>query len=135
MFQQSSFTKNFTLIILAITFISSCTTSGPSGLFGKKSPHEAYADKIKNAGLNETSMGQQWFAAANKSLASPLTVSLPYSETGYFAANEARAVGLIFKAKRGEKLSINVSKKPATGFALYLDLWEPATPTHPEANF
>lgn len=115
------------VLFLSVTVISvSCTTSDPAGIFGKKSPHEQYADRIKNAGLQETALGRLWFAAAEKSLSSPLSVNLPYSETGYFAAEQPKAAGLLFNVKRGEKLQINLSKKPETGFAVYLDLWQPA---------
>jgi len=116
--------RNIVLFLSAIVISVSCTTSGPAGIFGKKSPHEQYADKIKNAGLHETALGRLWFAAAEQSLSSPLSVNLPYSETGYFAAEQPKAAGLLFHAKRGEKLHINLSKKPATGFAVYLDLWQ-----------
>ena len=114
------------LFVLILITTASCTTSGPSGIFGKKSLHEQYGDKIKSAGLHETALGRKWFAAAEQSLRTPLTVSIPYLETGYFPADEPKAVGVIFKGKRGEKLTINLSKKPLTGFAVYLDLWEPA---------
>lgn len=111
----------FLLLFITIT-ATSCTTSGPA-LFGKKSPHEQYADKITNAGLNGTALGRQWFAAAEQSLTSPLSVSLPYNETGYFPAEQPKVASLIFMARRGEKLTINVRKKPAD-FAVYLDVWQ-----------
>ncbi len=109
---------------MSISIITaSCTTSGPAGFFGKKSPHEQYADKIKNAGLQETALGRLWFSAAEQSLSSPLSVNIPYSETGYFSAEQPKAAGLLFHGKRGERININLSKKPVTGFAIYLDLW------------
>lgn len=116
--------KTSCLSFLIVVTVSSCTTSGPSGIFGKRSPHEQYGDKIKSAGLNETAMGRKWFAAADQSLRSPLSVNIPYTESGYFPPDEPKAVGVIFGGRRGQKLTINLSKKPATGFAVYLDLWE-----------
>ncbi|MCY7422560.1 MAG: M23 family metallopeptidase [Chitinophagaceae bacterium] len=107
---------------------NACSTSGPSGLFGKKSPHEIYGDKITAAGLQETSLGKQWFSAAIQSLMSPLQITLPYKETGYFSANRPSAMGIIFTARRGQKIIVNLEKKPATGFALYLDFLQPSTP-------
>ena len=104
--------------------IQACTTRGPAGLFGKKSPHEAYADKISGAGLKGTTLGRLWFVAANESLQKALSINLPYSETGYFAADKPEAVGVRFKAKRGEKISISLTKKPTSGFSIYIDLWE-----------
>lgn len=118
-------------IFLSIVVIAtSCDTNSPPGLFGKKNLHDQYANKIKNAGLNETALGRQWFAAAEESLASPLSVNLPYSETGYFAAEEPKAAGITFRAKRGEKLTITLTKRPTTGYLIFMDLWENA----PTAN-
>ncbi|WP_207497248.1 M23 family metallopeptidase [Aridibaculum aurantiacum] len=115
------------VIALIVISFSSCTTSGPSGIFGKKSPHEAYGDKLKSAGLHETALGKQWFQAAERSLVNPVQVKLPYRETGYFSADQPRAAGVRFAAKRGEKININLSKKPTTGFMIYVDLWQPGS--------
>jgi murein DD-endopeptidase MepM/ murein hydrolase activator NlpD/SH3-like domain-containing protein len=123
------------ICVLINLFASSCNTSGPSWPFGRKSPHEHYSDKIKNAGLDKTALGKQWLSAAEKSLTSPLTVNLPYSETGYFPANEAGSVGITFKGRRGEKLSIKLSTKPTKGFAVFLDLWRPSSAQDKKAKF
>lgn len=124
-YSYTSLSKSLAYFLIA--FLSySCTTTGPSGMFGKKSPHEIYGDKIKEAGLQETAMGKHWFRAAEQSLLYPLIINLPYSETGYFPADKPKAVGVRFQAKRGEKITVNLTKKPTTGFAVYLDLWEPS---------
>lgn len=126
----------FLILSLSITFTtSSCTTTGPAGLFRKNSPHDDYGNKIKNAGLNETALGRQWFSAAEQSLTSPLSVNIPYTETGYFPADQPRAAGLLFHGKRGEKLNISLSKKPDVGFAIYLDLWEASNAADAKPKF
>jgi murein DD-endopeptidase MepM/ murein hydrolase activator NlpD len=122
---QSSPLKNILFCLSMLVITASCTTSGPAGFFAKKSPHELYGEKIKNAGLQETALGKHWFSAAEQSLASPLTINLPYTETGYFSADQPKAAGLLFHGKRGEKLSISLSKKPTIDFSVYLDLWQP----------
>src|SRR5687767_10233016 len=112
------FKTRFRLLVLLIAagvIIQSCTTSGP-GLFAKKSPHEQYADKINNAGLSKTALGKLWLDAAQAGLTRPLTVNLPYRETGYFPSEQPQSLGLKFTAKRGEKLKIRLDKKPATDF-------------------
>ena len=96
---------------------------GTSIFSGKKTPHEQYGDKLSGAGLRETALGRAWFEAANRSLGNPISITIPYKETGYFAADRPQATGLRFQAKRGEKLNISLTKKPATGFAVYLELW------------
>lgn len=119
-------------ISLLLVFLIACKTSGP-GIFGKKTPHEQYADGLINAGLQSTALGQFWFRIAEQSIASPLTIAVPYKETGYFAADRPVASGLRFNAVRGQKLSITLEKKPTTNFAVYIDLWkigEDAKPKH-----
>lgn len=114
------------LRIVSIGLISlalSCSTTGP-GLFNKRTPHEQYSQKITDAGLKETALGRLWFLAADKSLLQPLNISIPYKETGYFAAERPQALGLRFTAKQGEKISITLTKKPITGFLVYMDLWQ-----------
>ncbi|HUS00210.1 MAG TPA: M23 family metallopeptidase [Chitinophagaceae bacterium] len=112
----------YTLFLLFI--LNSCSSPGP-GIFGKKTPHQEYEKKIKDAGLKETALGEAWLRAAAITLSSPLDISLPYSETGYFADDRANGIGLRFKARRGQKLKINLTKKPQQNFALYVDLWQP----------
>ena len=129
MSQRPSITVSISVLLV---FLIACKTSGP-GIFGKKTPHEQYADGLINAGLQSTALGQFWFRIAEQSIASPLTIAVPYKETGYFAADRPVASGLRFNAVRGQKLSIALEKKPTTNFAVYIDLWkigEDAKPKH-----
>jgi murein DD-endopeptidase MepM/ murein hydrolase activator NlpD len=87
-------------------------------IFGKKTPHEQYADKIEN-----TTEGRQWINASKNSLESPHVIELPYAHAGYFPAEKARALSLEFKAKQGEKIIIDVAKKNTGNFILYADLF------------
>jgi peptidoglycan LD-endopeptidase LytH len=111
------------LLLLAIIALSFHACRTGTGLFGKKTPHEQYADKLSKAGLRETALGRAWFEAADRSLASPLAITIPYKETGYFAAEKPQASGLRFQARRGEKLNISLQKRPPSGFAVYFELW------------
>ncbi|MGB8192483.1 MAG: M23 family metallopeptidase [Chitinophagaceae bacterium] len=121
-----AFTTSAKLIafIAIVIFLHACKT-GP-GLFGKKTPHEQYGDKLTGAGLKETTLGRAWFDAAERSLTNPMTIKVPYKETGYFAADRPQAMGLRFQARRGEKLNISLSKRPAAGFLIYMELWKAA---------
>jgi peptidoglycan LD-endopeptidase LytH len=114
-------------IICLIGLLSwSCSTTGP-GVFKKKSLHEQYGKRIKEAGLDKTALGKQWFAEAEKALHSPQNISLPYKEMGYFSSDYPRAVGLNFNAKRGQKLLIDIERNPNTGFLLFAELWQANT--------
>jgi peptidoglycan LD-endopeptidase LytH len=119
------------LSVLGICFLVIACSSPNRGLFAGKTAHERYADKISDAGLKETAIGQSWFAASAKSLSQPLTIRLPYRETGYFEATQPDAAGYRFAAKRGDKIFIRLDKKPLAGFSLFLDLWQPDNAAQP----
>jgi murein DD-endopeptidase MepM/ murein hydrolase activator NlpD len=112
-------------IVGALIFLISCGPSQKS-IFSKKSPHEKYSDALNGVGLDKTQLGLLWVSAATKSLTQPLVVSLPYKETGYFPAEEPRAAGYIFNAKRGEKLIVTINKTPLNESILFTELWKPA---------
>jgi murein DD-endopeptidase MepM/ murein hydrolase activator NlpD len=114
--------KRLLSILLLFVLLSGCRTSGPS-IFGKQSPHEQYSKKLSDAGLKETALGGLWFSSAERALAQPQTVSLPYRQTGYFADESPRAVGLQFTGRRGQKLIFRLEKKPRTSFTIYTELW------------
>ncbi len=118
--------KDFFSAILYCVLLSfaSCTARGPAGLFGSRSAHEVYSDKLISAGLNETALGKSWFQAADKGLSKALSISLPYSEAGYFGADKPNAAGFRFMVKRGEKLSITATKKALLPYKIYMDLWK-----------
>ncbi|WP_207425301.1 M23 family metallopeptidase [Pedobacter sp. SYSU D00535] len=111
-------------LLLSLVLFSACNVTGPSGFFGKRSPHEQYGQSLTNAGLNKTALGKMWFGQAERSLNNPLQVSVPYKETGYFPADQPRASALRFEAKRGELITISLTKKPQRNFTIYVDLWE-----------
>lgn len=127
---MSSCKSVFGLLFLAL-FLQACSSTG-KGLFAGKTAHERYADKINNAGLQETALGRNWFAAANRSLSQPVSIQLPYRESGYFEANSPDAAGYRFTARRGDKVLIRLQRKPAQGFALFLDLWQPGANAQPK---
>ncbi len=112
-----------TCIVTVLLLAAACTAS-KKGLFAKKTAHEAYAARITDAGLQQTALGSAWFTAAQKALSRPLTISLPYKETGYFAAEKPDAAGYIFSARRGERIDIAVSAQPGGRFLLFTELWQ-----------
>ena len=115
--------KKFLAAFLLIATATACKTT--TAIFGKKTPHEQYADKLHNAGLQQSAAGGKWFNAADKALNQPLAITLPYEETGYFDVASPAAAGYRFTARRGDKIAINVIRKPLTGFSLFMDLWQP----------
>lgn len=119
---MSKYIKTFNWLIYVSLLV--CCTTPQRGIFGKKTPHEKYTSSLQNAGLDDTQLGKQWLLAADKSLASPIRITVPYKETGYFEMNEPTAAGYLFDAKKGEQLTIAVNSNPANGFLLFIELWE-----------
>ncbi|TFF35980.1 M23 family metallopeptidase [Mucilaginibacter psychrotolerans] len=119
----------FTFLAIAIT---SCSKRGPLALFKKLSPHDAYAQKLQDAGLGNTAMGAAWLRQADETLNNPLNINIPYKETGYFPAEKPAGTALRFDAKRGQKLRIAISKKPVANFTIYLDIFQEQLPQPPK---
>ena len=105
------------ILALSLLFFSmSCNSSVK--LWGRKTAHEAYADKIE-----KTPEGKQWIAVSRNTLATPLVIKLPYRHNGYFPSDQPKALTLEFSAKQGEKLVIALFKKGSSGIVPYADLF------------
>ncbi|TDO19088.1 M23 family metallopeptidase [Pedobacter duraquae] len=103
-------------------FLNSCKTA-PLNLFKTGTPHELYQRKLSAAGLDHTAMGRAWISASSQSLTQPSAIRLPYRESGYFAAERIPAVTYSFDATRGQQITLQLSKTPATDFMIYVDIW------------
>lgn len=115
-------------LLIVCTILAACSNRGPLSVFKKLSPHDAYAEKLRSAGFTETALGSAWLQQATRSLTNPLNINIPYKETGYFAGEKAGGTALRFDAKRGQKLRISITKKPATNFDIYADLFQEQLP-------
>ena len=109
--------------LLAVLVITSCS-SASTNIFGKKTPLEKYEEKLEDNGLEKTPGGRQWLAASQMALQYPVVIQLPYRHAGNFSTSRPQALGLTFKAKRGERLSFDLDKKAATDFVLYAELYK-----------
>lgn len=110
------------LFILLSLYHFSCGTSVRS-IFGTETPHEAYAEKLDDRGLDKTPEGRAWLAASKAALAAPLTVILPYRQQGYFPAGKPRALGLQFTAWPGQRLTFTLTGRSDT-LPLYADVFK-----------
>lgn len=115
--------KNLPFLFILLSLYSfSCGTS-LRNIFGTETPHEAYAEKLDDRGLDKTPEGRAWLAASKTALETPVTVSLPYRQQGYFHADKPRALGLQFTAKRGQRLSFTLTGK-SKNLPLYADVFK-----------
>ncbi|MBA2498845.1 MAG: M23 family metallopeptidase [Chitinophagaceae bacterium] len=110
------------IYITIIAFIG-CRSPGID-IFGKKTPHNKYEQKLKDAGLNESALGKAWLYMADWSLQNPVIIQLPFREAGYFSGDKAHASGYVFNAQRGEFINVTLDKKPLKDFDVFLDLWK-----------
>ena len=120
---QNKFHSCFLLLLFSM-LLWACSTSRPS-TSGKKTPHEAYEKKIKDVGVPGNGLGGDWLKAAAITLSNPLDISIPYAEKGSFSEDRATGIGLRFRAKRGQKIKINLVKGAPAGYSMYVDLWQP----------
>ena len=112
------FIKKIILFLPAAALLCISCNSSINKIFSKKTPHEAYADKVE-----DSQEGQQWLAVSKKALIAPQTIQLPYRQVGYFPADKPRALALQFTAKQGERINFDLIKKTGTGFVIYADLF------------
>ncbi|MBW8687186.1 M23 family metallopeptidase [Chitinophaga rhizophila] len=120
-------------IPLSLAFLAIACSSPSRGLFTKKTAHEQYASRLADAGLAETELGTRWLTAAQKAITQPVSITLPYKEAGYFAADKPTASGFLFPVRRGEKVLVQLQLQPAGAFRLFADLWKPGnTPGKPD---
>jgi murein DD-endopeptidase MepM/ murein hydrolase activator NlpD len=111
------------LMLCLLCFLGACSShNGPLAIFRKLSPHDQYGQHLLDAGLGNTALGREWSQQALQVLTVPLAVTLPYRESGYFAAERINAAALSFTAKRGLKINVSLRKKPAD-LIIYTDLF------------
>jgi murein DD-endopeptidase MepM/ murein hydrolase activator NlpD len=122
--------KLLILVIASTTFASCSKSGGPLSVFKKQSPHDTYAQRLKDNGFGQTAMGSAWLQQANRIIGNPLNITIPYKETGYFADEKIGGTALRFDAKRGQKIRISISKKPVSNFDIYADLFQEQSPNN-----
>lgn len=85
--------------------------------------YERYARALSDAGLASTAMGRDWLLASDSALRTPLVVSLPAREQGYYGPAEARAVAYRVALTEGQTV---VAQLTARGLPvlLFVDLYE-----------
>ncbi|PKV62872.1 peptidoglycan DD-metalloendopeptidase family protein [Pontibacter ramchanderi] len=125
--------SSFLYLLLFALILTGCGSRETlRGVFKKETPYEAYATSLKTAKLDETAIGQDWLAAGQLALQRPIPVTLPFKETGYFPADNPRALGYRLEAKRGEQLVVSLEMKARQTIQVFIDLFEagtdPATP-------
>jgi peptidoglycan LD-endopeptidase LytH len=118
--------RSFVLLLLfGMGLLGGCGGMKPiSEAFRKQSPHEKYVDGLRKAQLEKTALGQDWLDAGQRALRDSLRISLPFRETGYFAADKAAAVGYRLNVVRGDKVLIRLETQARQPVRVFMDLYE-----------
>ena len=111
--------KNLIFLLLTTPSFFSCNSSVNKIFGNKKTPHEAYADRVDN-----NPAGKQWVDVSKKVLEAPQPIKLPLSLVGYFPAGKPRALALIFTARQGERINFDLKETAGTDYILYADIYK-----------
>jgi murein DD-endopeptidase MepM/ murein hydrolase activator NlpD len=123
--------KRYLSLLAGVCLLTACSDRGALAIFKKLSPHDQYGQRIKDAGLNTSAMGNLWLQRSQESLNKALSITVPYQETGYFAAEKVPVTVFRLEAKRGQLLRVSLSMRPVSNFKIYADLFQTG-PDQPE---
>jgi murein DD-endopeptidase MepM/ murein hydrolase activator NlpD len=118
------FLKSAWSLIICLLLLAGCGGLKPLGETFRKSPHDKYAESLHTAQLDNTALGRAWLEAGQRALSDSLMIRLPYKETGYFPAEQAKAISYRLLAQRGEVLTILLEKKSSQPVRLFADVFE-----------
>ena len=122
--------RNAVLITILSALAASCGGRTPFSA-QRFSPHEQYLDMLRRAGVDETALGQDWVQASTAALLSPVPVTLPFREAGYFPPDEAMAVAYRLEVQRGRRLAISIEYDTTADGRLFVDLFRQGTDAEP----
>ncbi|GAB3542552.1 peptidoglycan DD-metalloendopeptidase family protein [Spirosoma fluminis] len=114
----------FFSIGLLAGYMAGCTGVGPATtLFRSSSPHEQYGQSLKAANLDRTALGTDWLSASDRALRDSLKITVPYRESGYFAATKAFSAGYRLDAQRGDKFLVKVETQGQKNVQVFIDVF------------
>ena len=120
-------------IISVAAALTGCSGGGVlSRLTVAPSPHERYAEALRDTALDNTALARDWLTAAATALSKPLIVTLPMRESGYFAADTPTATAYQFELQRGRRFSVEVTFDSVETAQLFVDLFEIRAEAAPE---
>ncbi len=113
------------LLAVALLAATACGTEVAirDVLTPEPTPHESYSKALREAGLDATALGHDWFVAAEEAVQRPVAINLPFRETGYFDPDEAPAVGFRLALRRGQKLTLRVDLADSNATRLFVDVF------------
>ncbi len=102
------------LMVPALLLASCGKRQTLQALFQARTPHDDYAHRLHQAGLDQGPAGRAWLAVAERALRDSLVVALPFTETGYFLPGQPAAAGYRFPVQAGEQVHVRLELAPGT---------------------
>ena len=108
------------LLLPALALLTACGTDLP-GRLAPRAPHDAYADALREAGLDSTLLGRRWGGAAADALDAADDADLPARPDVAFEAAEPAARAWRIELRQGEVLRVEVA--PLDSARVFVDLF------------
>lgn len=113
------------LIVPALLLLAACSKQQTlRALFQACTPHDDYARRLRQAGLDQRPAGRAWLAAADRAMRDSLVVALPFTETGYFQPDRPTAAGYRFAVQAGEQVRVRLELAPGATARVFVDAFE-----------
>ena len=126
------------LVLGALLFTSACERTGVRNLFDRSTPHETYAQRLRDAGLGDTALVRDWLAAAERALKAPQAAALPLANEVTHVPSEPKAYGYRLQLQRGRVLNVMLSVSSSEPALIFIDLFDAAVlaeqPARPVAS-
>lgn len=107
-----------------LVLFSACASGPLSKLVRPSSPHEQYAEGLRQSGLDVTALGRDWLSAATEALQRPSDAELPFNESVFFAPDSPRAAAYRFALPRGRQLNVTATIEAEPAVRLFVDLFQ-----------
>jgi peptidoglycan LD-endopeptidase LytH len=106
-----------------LVLFSACASGPLSQLVRPPSPHEQYAEGLRQSGLDVTALGSDWLSAATEALQRPSDAALPFNESVFFAPDSPRAAAYRLALPRGRQLTVVATIEGEPPGRLFVDLF------------
>jgi len=127
----SVFSPVLSSVVLLWLMSAACQGGGVPGLFDRSTPHEDYAQRLREAGLDDTALARDWLAAAERALAEPNAATLPLANEVTHEPSKPQAYGYRLTLARGRVLNVALTVAGEEPALIFIDLYEEAGPNEP----
>lgn len=107
----------FLRVGVVLVVLAGCRSEAVEPPFQPRASHASYAQALRQLGVASSIMGREWLDAADRAIATPVIVGVPYEELALFPGDEPRALGYVFAAQRGHAITIEIDFEADDGAA------------------